>query len=390
MTHHRKLGKIVIAPDKFKGSLSAAAAARAMAAAARRVDPHCAIEIAPMADGGEGTLAALVAATHGETRTVTVLDPLGRPIAAEFGLLGAGASAVIEMAAAAGLARLSAGERNPERTSTFGVGELMLAAAAAGAKTLIIGIGGSATNDGGAGLAAALGYRLVDAQGAAIEPTGGGLSRLDRIIPPERHPLDGLSISAACDVTNSLCGPNGASAIYGPQKGASPRQVERLDENLERLAAMMKRDLGVDIKDTPGAGAAGGLGAGLIAFAGAKLERGIDLVMRAAGLAETLKGAELCLTGEGSIDGSSGFGKTVSGVAETARAQGASVLAFAGKLGPGAESVLAHGVDAYFSICPGPMPVSKAMSRAEPLLESAVEQALRAYLAGRRHVAQDQ
>jgi glycerate kinase len=378
--------RIVVAPDKFKGSLSALEAAQAMARGIVSVLPDAAVECVPMADGGEGTVDALVAATHGSEHRERVTGPLGEPVDARFGLLGDGRTAVIEMATASGLVLVRRDRRDPLRTTTRGTGELLRAAIARGASKIILGIGGSATNDGGAGLGQALGFRLLDDQGVEIGPGGGELERLARIDPSGRlGALNNVEIAIACDVTNPLCGPDGASAVYGPQKGATPDQVARLDRNLDRFAAIVERDLGVSIRDLAGAGAAGGLGGGLVAFADGKLHRGVELVIDAVGLRDRLQGAALCLTAEGALDGSSAFGKTAVGVSRLARSMGIPTIALAGAIGRGAEAVLAEGIDAYFSICPGPIRIDDAIARAGPLLERATAQALRAFLAGGRY-----
>ena len=259
--------RIVVAPDKFKGSLTALQAARSIARGIASVAPEAELDLAPMADGGEGTVDALVAATGGTERRVTVTGPLDEPVEARYGVLGDGRTAVIEMATASGLVLVPPDRRDPMRASTRGTGELLRAAIEAGAKRVILGIGGSATNDGGAGLGQALGYQLLDAKGAEIGPGGGSIGYLTCIDASHRFPgLDGVEIDIACDVTNPLCGPKGASAVYGPQKGATPEMIARLDRNLEHFAAIVKHDLGVAIRDLPGSGAAGGLGGGLVAF----------------------------------------------------------------------------------------------------------------------------
>ncbi|WP_435006637.1 glycerate kinase [Tundrisphaera lichenicola] len=376
--------KVIVAPDKFKGSLSAPEAARATARGVIRASPGSIVDLVPMADGGEGTVEALVEATGGNYRESVVTGPLGQPVVARSGLLGDGRTAVIEMAAASGLVLVPADRRDPMRASTRGTGELILRAIQDGATRLIVGIGGSATNDGGAGLAQALGYRLLDDQGEEIPPGGGSLGRVDRIDSSGRDPsLSGVTIEVACDVDNPLCGLRGASRIYGPQKGATPEQIAMLDQNLAHFARVIERDLGVDISDCPGSGAAGGLGAGLIAFASGMLRPGVNLIIDAVGLAGRLEGADLCLTGEGAIDGSSAFGKTAVGVSRLARSMGCPTLAIAGTIGPGAEDVLLEGVDAYFTICPGPISLAEAIDQAATLLEHAAEQATRAFLAGR-------
>jgi glycerate 2-kinase len=377
--------RVVIAPDKFKGSLSASAAAEAMARGVRRAAPGATIDQVPMADGGEGTVAALVAATGGTVCEATVRGPMGEPLVARYGLLGDGQTAAIEMATASGLVLVPSERRDPTVATTWGTGELLLAAIAAGARRLIVGIGGSATNDGGAGLGQALGFRLLDEEGRELGPGGGALGRLARVDSTNRRTeLDGIEVAVACDVTNPLCGPTGASAVYGPQKGATPEMIRALDANLEHFARIVERDLGVSMRDVPGSGAAGGLGGGLIAFAGGRLGPGIDLVIEAVHLRARLEGADLCLTGEGGLDDQSAFGKTAVGVGRLARALGCPAIAMAGSIGNGAEATLDHGLDAYFSICPGPIPLEQAMTRAADLLEAATEQAVRAFRAGHR------
>ena len=380
--------RVIVAPDKFRGSLTAAEAARAIARGVSAAAPASRVDVAPMADGGEGTVDALVAATGGTFHDVDVTGPLGSPVRARFGLLGDGTTAAIEMAAASGLALVPFAQRDPSRTTTRGTGELVLAAVASGARRIILGIGGSATNDGGAGFAQALGYRLLDREGRELPPGGGALAALDRVDPAGRDPrLDGVSIEVACDVDNPLCGPRGASAVYGPQKGADAAMVQALDRNLSRLADVVARDLGRSVRDLPGAGAAGGLGGGLVAFAGGRLEPGIDLVIRAVNLAERLRGADLCVTGEGAIDASSAFGKTAVGVARLARELGCPTIALAGAIAPGGEAVLAEGVSAMFSLCNRPMGLDEAVAHAGELLERAAGQAVRCFLAGRNQPA---
>jgi glycerate 2-kinase len=348
-----------------------------------RAAPQASIDQVPVADGGEGTAQALVAATGGSFREAQVTGPLGEPIIACFGLLGDGRTAVLEMAAASGLVLVPPAKRNPLVTTTRGTGELLLAAIAAGARRVVIGIGGSATNDGGAGFGQAIGFRQLDDQDRDLDAGGGDLGRLARIERSARlGALDGVEIAVACDVTNTLCGPHGASAVYGPQKGATPGMVERLDQNLAHFAAIVERDLGVAIKDLPGSGAAGGLGGGLVAFAGGKLEPGVELIIDAVKLAQRLENTDLCLTGEGTIDAQSAFGKTAVGVARLARSLHCPTLALAGSIGPGAQAVLDHGIDAYFSICPGPLSLEQAIDQAGLLLEQAAEQAVRGFLAG--------
>lgn len=372
--------RVVVAPDKYKRCLAASEVAKALARGVSAAAPDAEVVQVPVADGGEGTVEALVAATGGTFRHAAVTGPLGAPVRARFGVLGDGQTAVIEMAAASGLALIPEETRDPTRATTRGTGELILAAQESGARRIIIGIGGSATNDGGAGLAQALGYRLLDANGAELPPGGLALERLDRI---ERGAgLELPRIDVACDVDNPLCGPRGASAIYGPQKGATPRQVETLDRALANLARVLRRDLGRDVANLPGAGAAGGLGAGLVAFADGRLERGIELVLTAVRLDEHLAGARLCLTGEGAIDASSAHGKAIVGVAGRARARSCPVIAIAGTIGPGASAVQAAGINAMFSICDGPRTRESAQEHAAELLARTSEHVVRTFLAG--------
>ncbi|MDY7010044.1 MAG: glycerate kinase [Planctomycetota bacterium] len=313
--------KIVIAPDSFKESLSAIEVARAIASGVREAAPGADIDLCPMADGGEGTVEAMVAATDGEFRTVEVAGPLCKPTEARFGLLGDGKTGVIEMAQAAGLGLIAPEDRNPLLTTTFGVGQLILAALDAGAERLIIGIGGSATTDGGAGCAQALGVVFIDRHGKACVCglAGDGLTDIARIDISDRDSrIADCEILVACDVTNPLTGPDGAAAVYGPQKGATPEMVRALDAGLVNLADIIHEQLGMDVEHIPGAGAAGGLGAGLVAFAGAQLRSGIEIVADAVGLAERIAEADLVITGEGRFDFQSASGKATAGVAKIA------------------------------------------------------------------------
>lgn len=375
---------VVIAPDKFKGSLSAPQVVEAVARGVRAASPSTEILGIPMADGGEGLVDALATAAGGTMRHVRVMGPLGEPVDARF-LLAEDGTAVAEMASAAGLVLVPKDRRDPGKATTRGVGELLRAIAETGANRIILGIGGSATNDGGSGMAQALGYRLLDERGQDIAPGGFGLETLDRIEPGDGpNVLKGVEVSVACDVTNPLCGPTGASAVYGPQKGATPEMVARLDCGLRRLADVISRDLHVEIAEVPGAGAAGGLGGGLMAFVGGRLKPGIDLVIDAVKLGDKLRGADLCITGEGSLDAQSAYGKTAIGVARLAKSMGVPTFALVGSIGEGAASCLAEGLDAYFPICPGPTTLDEAMSRAPEFLTAAAEQAMRGFLAGAR------
>lgn len=377
--------KVVVAPDSFKECLAAGEVARAIARGIERVNASVEVLQVPMADGGEGTVEAVVEATGGRRVQVTVTGPLGEPVEAVFGITGDGTTAVIEMAQASGLALVPPERRNPLRTTTYGTGELIAEALGREVKTVVVGIGGSATVDGGAGMAQALGVRLLDRSGRELGWGGGELGRLDRI---DLGGLDervcGVRFRVACDVTNPLVGPRGAARVYGPQKGATPEMVEVLERNLERFAQVVERDLGVKVAERPGAGAAGGLGAGLVAFLGAELAAGVEVVAEAVGLAEKVAGADLVITAEGQLDGQSAFGKTPVGVARVAKPQGAAVVALAGRLGPEVQRVLGCGIDAYFAVADGPLPMEESKQRAEELLAQAAEQVFRLWWEARK------
>ena len=371
--------KIVIAPQEFKESLRGIEIARAMREGVIRVWPDAETELVPVADGGDGTLQSLVDASDGEIMSATVDDPLGRPIDAIWGALGDGQTAVIEMARSSGLAILTLEERNPLITTTYGVGELMLQALDAGYRHLIIGIGGSATNDGGAGMAQALGARLLDADGNELARGGGALAELDRIDVSSLDPrLSETTIDVACDVNNPLCGETGASAIFGPQKGADPETVKYLDAALHRFGELLERDLVQDVMMVPGAGAAGGLGAGLMAFTNARLRPGADIVIDALDLDARLEGASLVIVGEGQTDRSTIFHKAPVAVAQRAKVQGTPVIAISGSLGDGYQQVHEHGIDAAFSILDCCMTLEDAMADTAELVTKATEQACRA------------
>ncbi|HKV83438.1 MAG TPA: glycerate kinase [Ktedonobacterales bacterium] len=381
--------KIVIAPQALKGSLAAPRVAEGIAAGIRAALPQADIVVLPVADGGEGTVRALVMATGGELLTAAVAGPLGDPVIAEYGILGSGAgaterTAVIEMAAASGLPLVPLDRRDPLITSTYGTGELMRAALDAGCQRLIIGIGGSATNDGGAGMAQALGASLLDGRGRELPFGGGALSGLDRIVTDNLDPrLTSVRVQVACDVSNPLCGPTGASAIYGPQKGAGPAEIEELDAALARYAEVVRRDLGKDIADVPGAGAAGGLGAGLMAFAGAELTPGAQLVLDAVHLRTHAQGAAAIFTAEGQLDAQTAYGKTVSAVAAIGREAGAPVIALVGRMALSAGELDTLGIAAAVPLADGPMSLDQSMSRAYDLVVSASTRAIRLMLAGR-------
>jgi glycerate kinase len=365
---------ILVAPDSFKGSASAPAAARAMARGVRAVFAGAEIVELPIADGGEGTVEALVAATSGRIEERTVRGPLGEPVRARFGI--AGDTAVVEMAAASGLTL--AKSRDPAKASTYGTGELFRAALDAGLKRIIVGLGGSATNDGGAGMARALGIRFLDAQGRELPEGGAALAQLARIDLSGLDPrLAGAEVVAASDVDNPLTGPRGASAVFGPQKGATPEMVRELDAALAHYAEVARAATGRDVASVPGAGAAGGLGAGLLFFTPARLRPGVEIVLEAVRFEEHLKRADIVITGEGRTDFQTAMGKGPAGVARLAKKHGVPVICLSGGLGKGADDLLALGVDALASIVPEPMSLEECMARAEELIESAAARVCR-------------
>ncbi len=370
--------RVLVAPDSFKGSLSAVQAAEAMERGVLAAWPDAVVEKVPVADGGEGTVEAMVVATGGAYESRTVRGPRGEPVAARWGVLGDGATAVLEMAAASGLTLVPEGARDPRVASTFGTGELLLAAMDAGHRRIVLGIGGSATNDGGAGMARALGVRFLDARGDPLPDGGAALSRLATVdLSGLDARLASVELLVACDVDNPLTGPRGASAVYGPQKGATPAMVAELDAALAHYAAVAARATGRDVASRPGAGAAGGLGAGLLFFTPARLVPGVDLVLDAARFDARVRGARLVLTGEGRTDQQTAMGKAPVGVARRAQRHGVPVRVISGSLGPGAEQLLGHGVEQVAAAAPPGMPVAEAMARAAPLLEAAVALSLR-------------
>lgn len=377
--------KIVVAPDSFKGSVSALEAANAMEQGLRRVFPDAVIEKIPMADGGEGTVQSLVDATGGHIQTHRVVAPLENEVDAQFGILAGGETAVIEMASASGLTLVPADKRNPLRTTTYGTGQLIHAALEAGCRRLIIGIGGSATNDGGAGMAEVLGVRLLDANGNQIPRGGAGLGQLASIDITGLHPaIAETETVVACDVNNPLTGPDGASHVYGPQKGATPEMIETLDQHLAHFDSVLTRTLGKSFNDVPGAGAAGGLGAGLMAFLNAELQLGVNIMIDAVNLEERVKGASVVFTGEGQLDFQTAFGKTPVGVAKVAKAHNIPVIAIAGGIAEGAEAVYDAGIDAMLGIVQEPMSLEDAVEDATRLIANTAEQAARLVVIGDR------
>jgi glycerate 2-kinase len=360
-----KAMKVVIAPDSFKESLSALEVAKAVEQGFREVFPDAEVVKVPMADGGEGLVHSLVNALAGQVITQQVTGPLGDKVEGFFGLIHGGKTAVIEMSAAAGLHLVSLEERNPLKTTTFGVGELILASLDFKIERIILGLGGSSTNDGGAGMAQALGGKLMDVNGCEIGFGGGALENLHSISIEESDVrLKDVVFEVACDVENPLLGEAGASSVFGPQKGATAEMVTVLDQNLRHFASVIESDLGKSVSEIPGAGAAGGLGAGLLAFLPCQLRKGIEIVVEATGLEEHLRDATLVITGEGKIDSQTIYGKTPIGVAAVAQKHNIPVIALAGSLGKGYEAVYQHGINTVFSIVPGVTTLDDALKHA--------------------------
>ncbi|WEV63564.1 glycerate kinase [Bifidobacterium sp. ESL0732] len=348
--------KVLIAPDSFKGSLTAKQVADAVEAGVLKAAPNAKCVKVPMADGGEGTVQSLVDATNGTFITVKVTGPLGTPVDATYGLLGDGKTAVIEMAAASGMQFVDDQTKNPFIATTRGTGELIVNALDHGVSDIIVGLGGSATNDGGSGMARALGARFLDGQGNPLEEGGLALKDLANIDISDLHPrLDGVSIILASDVTNPLTGPTGASAVFGPQKGATPEMVKQLDASLKHYAKLIDHQLGRDVADIPGAGAAGGLGAGFLAFTDSRMRSGVETVVEATGLKSKARGIDYCFTGEGGIDFQTQYGKTPMGTAQAVKevAPNAKVIALAGNVGDGIETLYGLGIDAIFGVLSG-------------------------------------
>lgn len=375
--------RVVVAPDSYKESLSAADVASAMSEGICLAAPHADVVCVPMADGGEGSLDAVLAATGGERRHATVRDANGLPCLAAWGWLG-GETAFIEMAEAAGLERIPPQDRRPLEASTYGVGELVLQALDAGARRIVLGLGGSATTDGGAGLFQALGAHLYDADGADLPPGGGALHRLARVDTARLDSrLASVQFEIAVDVDNPLCGERGAAAIFGPQKGASKADVELLDTALAHFARVCETATGRDESWTPGTGAAGGLGFVIKSFFNAAFRPGVELIAELAGLDVALQDADLVFTGEGRMDRQTLLGKTPAGVARHAKRHGAPVIALAGSLGEGYDALYGVGVTAAFSVVPGPMELAQACSDAPLLLRERARDCMLLWLAGR-------
>ncbi len=373
--------RIILAPDSFKGSLTASQVAENMERGIKKVLPQAQTVKLPMSDGGEGLVDSLTGASGGQLFWKQVTGPLGEPLEACWGILGDGETGVIEMAAASGLVLVPQEKRDPMLTTTYGTGELIQAALQYGCKKLIIGIGGSATNDGGMGMAKALGVKFLDEQGRNLGPGGGQLIHLARIDSSGLDPnLQNVSILTACDVNNPLTGPQGASAVYGPQKGADENMVNKLDNGLRHFARVIQRDLGADVEFTPGAGAAGGLGAGIMAFLRGTLTPGIDLVIDMVGLENELAHCDLVFTGEGRLDAQSVFGKVPVGVARRAKRMGIPVIALAGSIAEEAEPLHQEGITAYLSVTNSPISLHEAMRNASKNIQLTIMEIMRLLL----------
>ena len=380
--------KIVLAPDSFKGNLTSLQVASALEKGIKRVIPNANCIKVPMADGGEGTVQSLVDATGGKFVRKQVKGPAGKPVSARYGILSDGKTAVIEMAEASGLPEVEGTKyKNPMKTTTYGTGQLMMDAINKGANHIILGLGGSATIDGGAGMAQALGVIFLDKRGNEIKELGAGgmLNKITSIDMTGINPqVKRTKVTVASDVENPLCGKKGAAHVFGPQKGATPAMVTKLDANLKHFASVIKKDLRKDVMKLNGAGAAGGLGAGLVAFTGAKLKSGIDIVVEATGLTRHIKDADLVLTGEGRVDFQTAFGKTPSGVAKAARKQKVQTVVIGGGITDDARGVFEHGIDGLASACARDMSLQEAMSNSKAHLANAAERVIRLILIGKK------
>tara|TARA_B100001250_G_scaffold232532_1_gene199681 strand:- start:6120 stop:7256 length:1137 start_codon:yes stop_codon:yes gene_type:complete len=370
-----KIKKILLSPQEFKESLSGYEVASAMKEGILRVDPLVNIEISPVADGGDGTLKTMVDVTNGNIVEETVENPLGDQIQAEWGKLGTSQTAVIEMARASGLALLKENEKSALKTTTYGTGQLFKSALDQGIKKFILAIGGSATNDGGAGFATAIGARLLDKNNNAIYPSGENLSLIDKIdLSNLDQRIKDIEVQVACDVNNPLCGETGASAIFGPQKGASNNDIDILDSNLLHWSELIKDQMGKDVKDIPGAGAAGGLGAGLMAFVNAELALGADIVLNTLDYDKKLKDIDLVIVGEGQTDKSTQYNKSPVAVSTRAKKLGIPVICISGSLGEGYKECTNQGIDSFFSIVNKPMELEFALNNAYDLISSSTEE----------------
>ncbi len=363
---------ITIAIDSFKGSLSSMEAGQAVAEGIRRVMPSAGIRIRPLADGGEGTTEALTAGLGGELKSLTVTGPLGRPVTASYGLIRERKMAVLEMASAAGLTLISQEERNPLEATTYGVGEMIRDAIGEGCRHFLVGIGGSATNDGGTGMLSALGFQFLDSEGQPIPLGAKGLENLARISTENARPeLSQCSFHIACDVTNPLCGENGCSAVYGPQKGADPEMIRQMDQWMERYGDLAARTFPAADKEAPGAGAAGGLGFAFLTFLNGSLESGVGMVLKEINLKDDIRDADLVITGEGRLDAQTVMGKAPIGVAHLAKEYGKPVIAFSGAVTREAGLCNQHGIDAFFPIMRGVVSLQEALDPGEARINAA-------------------
>ncbi|MBN2031397.1 glycerate kinase [bacterium] len=375
--------KIVLAPDSFKGSLSASGVCDAMAKGILAILPDSEIERLPMADGGEGTVRTLIDSVGGTLDRVSVTDPLGESVTAEYGLLKDGETAVIEMASASGLSLVPEEKRNPMKTTTYGTGELIRAVLEKGCRKIILGIGGSATTDCGTGMAQALGVRFFNANGYEISDLlcGELMGQIEDMDCTEANEIvKGCEIAVACDVRNPLLGEKGAVRVYSRQKGADDQQIETLEKNMHHVIGVIEKKMNRSFRDIPGAGAAGGMGAGLMAFARARLVPGVELILKTCRFAERIQHADLIFTGEGQIDFQTAFGKTVSGVAKEARKQAIPVIAIAGSIVGNIDPLYDLGISSVFSICPGPIALKTAEDRAASLIEDCMKRIIRILL----------
>ena len=373
--------KVVVAPDSFKGSLSAQNAAEAIAIGVLHADSSIDVDLIPLADGGEGTVEIMVRATNGKIVCVNAVDPIGERIESYYGILGDGNTAVVEMAAASGLTLVPEDKRNPMYTTSYGTGELIRAALDSGCKRLILAIGGSATNDGGVGAIQALGGSFRKADGSEAGFGGYDLKNIAEIDLSNLDPrLKEIDILTACDVDNPLTGEYGASAVFGPQKGADADMVAELDTGLHNLAQVIKRDVGIDIEQVPGAGAAGGMGAASVAFLGSELRSGIDIILDAVRFTNRIKGASLIITGEGKVDSQTLNGKAVKGILDRAELAHIPLLVLAGMVDDGGYELSKHGNVSIFSIAPGPITYMESQQNVSKLLSNAAEQAMRLFV----------
>ena len=370
--------KVVVAPQAYKGSLTAIKVAQAMSEGVSNIFPNAEIELCPVADGGDGTLETLVDISGGKIHKCSVVNPIGNIIDAEWGAMGDGSTAVIEMARSSGLALLDLSERNPLNASSYGLGELIIDALNKGFRNFIVGIGGSATNDAGGGMAQAIGVKLLDRNNIPIEQGGVNLINLDKIdMSNIDKRISESNFQVACDVTNPLTGPEGASEVYGPQKGATRKMIHTLDKALDNFGRVVVKSINKDVADIPGSGAAGGLGAGMIAFTNATLKPGIDIILDAVKLNAKIKTADLVITGEGGMDFQTVYDKAPIGVAKMAKQYGIPTIGISGMLGKDYQIVHQHGIDAAVSIVTGPMSLSEATEKSYKLISDSVEECLR-------------